>query len=128
MMIKLNLQMFGTGSLGAHKGGGGGRSMDKRDVKREQEMEQTVSTQSQQQRRQEEERRREPAQDYKTPVTRVAGNIEYTIHSLRGEKETLAYERVTGADIIRAQWRYDPRAGVWRDQRGKQYRIRIRRK
>lgn len=128
MMIKLNLQMFGTGSLGAHKGGGGGRSIDKRELKREREMEQTVSTQSQQQRRQEEERRREPAQDYKTPVTRVAGNIEYTVHSVRWGKETLAYERVSGAEIIRAQWRYDPMSGVWKDRSGTRYRIRIRRK
>ena len=128
MMIKLRLQMFGGGGLPAHKGGGGGRQMDKLTETKE-EKEKTKSTQETVEKQkvstpQRTQAATRPDVDYKTPVTGVSMREEYTIHRLRAGKESVEQERITGEDIIRQGYHFDQREGVWRDKTGRQFRIR----
>ena len=131
-MIELRLQMFGTGSLGAHKGGGGGskstskaavssnapgsgheggggRRMDGGSGKREEEPQ---------------ARTKEPkkSSESSAPVKKIIPTEHYTIHSRRGE---LQQSSISGSDMAKAGYRYDQRDEVWRDKHGKEVKVRV---
>ena len=124
MMIKLRLQMFGGGGLPAHKGGGGGRQMDKLVEPKKEKEEQTRIEKQKVSTPQRTQTATKPGVDYKTPVTGVSRHEEYTIHRLRSGKESVEQERISGEDIIRQGYHFDQHEGVWRDKTGRQFRIR----
>lgn len=130
-MMKLNLQMFGTGSLGAHGGGGGGgRSVDKRDVKKEESMEQMAKGLYPQ---------RKPSSGMPEPtktstkstttsasstyVSGVRRDETYTVYTYRNGKADY-YDTLSGNDITKAL-HYDAERDVWKDSKGNRYKIKV---
>lgn len=116
-MMKLELQMFGSGSIGAHKGGGGGGKKSQSTTK------QAVSNSAPQSGRGSGGGRSAQASSASnSAVTRIIPTEQYTVYSQRGE---LKEESISGSDLAKAGYHLDQRDDVWKDKTGRTVKIRV---
>lgn len=108
MMIKLRLQMFGGGGRPAHKGGGGGRQMDKlAEPKEEKPVQEKV------------EKKKETKAEKKAKA-------RYDLYSMRDGKTRLYQSEMTQEDleaILGKHFKMDPKTGTIVTRTGKRYRL-----